>query len=124
MHLLIGLSASLCAVQLLPRVRLMEKIGGSAYAIYLYHPLFVAAALFAAGTQVATSTSLLFVVAGIAGIVGPILMERGARHIPGGQLLLEGRAPSAVIRTDEVQSIGGRRSQAEEASRQEGRPAA
>lgn len=103
MHLLIGLSASLCAVQLLPRVRLMEKIGGSAYAIYLYHPLFVAAALFAAGAQVATSTSLLFVLAGVAGIVGPMLMERGARQIPGGQLLLVGRVAPAVIRTDEVQ---------------------
>jgi glucan biosynthesis protein C len=106
MNLLIGLSASLCALQLLPRVRLLEKIGGSSYAIYLYHPLFVAAALFAAGAPVATSTSLLFVLAGVAGIVGPMLMERGARQIPGGQLLLEGRVASAVIRTDEVQSIG------------------
>ena len=108
MNLLIGLSASLCALQLLPRVRLMEKIGGSSYAIYLYHPLFIAAALFAAGAQVGTSTSLLFVLAGVAGIVGPMLMERGARQIPGGQLLLEGRVGSAVIGTDEVQSIGGR----------------
>ena len=124
MHLLIGLSASLCALQLLPRVRLMERIGGSAYAIYLYHPLFVAAALFAADAQVATSTSLLFVLAGVGGIVGPMLMERGARQIPGGQLLLEGRVASAVIRTDEVPSIGGRISQAEEESRREGRPAA
>lgn len=102
MHLLIGLSASLCALQLLPRVGLMEKIGGSAYAIYLYHPLFVAAVLFAAGARVATSASLLFVLAGAAGIVGPMLMERGARQIPGGQLLLEGRVASAVIGTDEV----------------------
>jgi glucans biosynthesis protein C len=106
LNLLIGLSASLCALQLMPRIRLMEKIGGSSYAIYLYHPLFVAAALFAAGAQVATSTSLLFVLAGIAGIVGPMLMERGARHIPGGQLLLEGRVASAVTRTDEVPYIG------------------
>ena len=90
----------------MPRMRLMEKIGGSSYAIYLYHPLFVAAALFAAGAPVATSTSLLFVLAGVAGIVGPMLMERGARQIPGGQLLLEGRVAPVVIRTDEVQSIG------------------
>ena len=62
-----------------------------------------AAVLFAAGAQVATSTSLLFVLAAVAGIVGPMLMERGARQIPGGQLLLEGRVASAVIRTDEVQ---------------------
>jgi fucose 4-O-acetylase-like acetyltransferase len=91
MNLLIGLSASLCALQLLPRVRLMEKIGESSYTIYLYHPVFVAGVLFAAGAQVASSTGLLFVLAGFAGIVGPMLMERGARQIPGAQLLLEGR---------------------------------
>ena len=122
-HLLIGLSASLCAVQLLPRMRLMERIGGSAYPIYLYHPLFVAAVFFAAGTPVAASTGLLFLLAGVAGIVGPMLMERGARHIPGGQLLLEGRVAPAVIRMDEALPIGGRSAQAEEASRQEGRAA-
>jgi peptidoglycan/LPS O-acetylase OafA/YrhL len=108
MNLLIGLSASLCALELLPRLRLMEKIGGSSYAIYLYHPLFVAAVFFAAGAQVATSTSLLFVLAGVAGIVGPMLMERGARQVPGGQLLLEGRVASAGTRMDEVRSLGGR----------------
>jgi hypothetical protein len=85
----------------------MEKIGGSSYTIYLYHPLFVVTVLFAAGAQAATSTSLLFVLARVAGIGGPMLMERGARHIPGGQLLLEGRVASAVIRPDEPQSIGG-----------------
>jgi glucan biosynthesis protein C len=105
MNLLIGLSVSLCAVQLLPRVRLMETIGRSSYTIYLYHPLFVAAVLLAAGAHVATSTSLPFVLASVAGIVGPMLMERGARQVPGGQLLLEGRVASSVIRTDEAQSL-------------------
>jgi surface polysaccharide O-acyltransferase-like enzyme len=108
LNLLVGLSASLCALQLMPPVRLMEKIGGSSFAIYLYHPLFVAAVLFAAGAQVATSTSLLFVLAGLGGIVGPMLMERGARLIPGGPLLLEGRVASAVSRADEVASISVR----------------
>jgi glucans biosynthesis protein C len=98
LNLLIGLSASLCAVQLVPRIRLMERIGGSSYTIYLYHPLFVAAALFAAGAHFAASTGLLFVLAGIAGIVGPMLMERGAGRVPGGRLLLEGKGASGVIR--------------------------
>jgi glucan biosynthesis protein C len=104
LNLLIGLSASLCALQLLPRVRYMEEIGASSYAIYLYHPLFVAAVLFLTGAQVATPTSLLFVVAGAAGIVGPMLMERGARYIPSGPLLLEGKMARAVMRTGGVQS--------------------
>ena len=96
LNLLIGLSASLCALQLLPRVRLMEKIGGSSYTIYLYHPVFVAGVLFATGAQAVTSTGLLFVLAGVAGIVGPMLMERGARQILGGPLLLEGRVAAVT----------------------------
>jgi fucose 4-O-acetylase-like acetyltransferase len=122
-HLLIGLSASLSAVQLLPRMRLMERIGGSAYPIYLYHPLFVAAIFFAAGAPGAGSTGLLFVLAGVAGLAGPMLMERGARQIPGGQLLLEGRTAPAVSRPSGAESMGGRSSPAEEESRQGGRPA-
>jgi glucan biosynthesis protein C len=115
LHLLIGLSAGLGALQLLPRVRLLERIGGSAYPIYLYHPLFVAAVFFAAGASVAPSTGLLFVLGGVAGLGGPMLMERGARQIPGGQLLLEGLTAPAVSHTAEAQSIGGRSSQAEAA---------
>jgi glucan biosynthesis protein C len=91
LHLLIGMSASLWALQLVPRVRLMEQIGGSSYPIYLYHPLFVAAVMSGAGAQLTFPTSLLFVGAGAAGIVGPIVMELAARQIPFGQLLLEGR---------------------------------
>ena len=93
---LIGASASLCALRLVPRMRLMEYIGGSSYAIYLYHPLFVAAIILGAGARLAMPTSLLFVLGGIAGVVGPMMMERVARQIPGGQLLLEGRMASAA----------------------------
>jgi peptidoglycan/LPS O-acetylase OafA/YrhL len=97
LNLLIGMSASLSALQLMPRVQLMEKIGGSSYAIYLYHPLFVAATLFAAAAGSLTSTGLLFVLSGAAGIVGPMLMERVAGQIPGGRLLLEGRTAPATV---------------------------
>jgi peptidoglycan/LPS O-acetylase OafA/YrhL len=108
LNLLIGMSASLAALQLVPRLRLMEMIGGSSYAIYLYHPLFVAAVLFAAGTRVFLPTSLLLVVAGAGGIVGPMLVERTAREIPGGRLLLEGQAAPAGITLEGMQSIGKR----------------
>jgi peptidoglycan/LPS O-acetylase OafA/YrhL len=103
LNLLIGLSASLGALQLLPRLRYMEEIGGSSYAIYLYHPLFVAAVLYLTGGGVSTPTALLFVVAAAAGLVGPILMERGARYIPGGPLLLEGKA-APPLQSDGVQT--------------------
>jgi fucose 4-O-acetylase-like acetyltransferase len=96
--LLIGLSAGLCGLLLLPRVHLMERIGTSSYAIYLYHPLFVAAALAAMGALASLPTSLLFVLAGAAGLAGPMALELAAGRIPLGALLLEGRSgrpPSA-----------------------------
>ena len=89
-------------MQLLPRLRFMEMIGGFSYTIYLYHPLFIAAVLFAAGAHAMISKSLLFILASAAGIVGPMLMHRGARHIPGGQLLLEGRAAAAIVHGNEI----------------------
>ena len=49
----------------------MEQIGGSSYTIYLYHPVFVAAALSSIGTRIPLPTGLLFVIAGTVGIVGP-----------------------------------------------------
>jgi glucan biosynthesis protein C len=91
LNLLIGMSASLCALQLLPRMRLMEQIGVSSYPIYLYHPVFVAAVISGVGALLTLPTSLLFVGAGAAGIVGPMVMEVAARQIPLGQLFLEGR---------------------------------
>jgi peptidoglycan/LPS O-acetylase OafA/YrhL len=108
LHLLIGISASLCALQRLPRVPVMETIGGSSYAIYLYHPLFVAAILLVAGSRLSIPTGLLFLVAAAAGIAGPMVMERVARLVPGGQLMLEGRvAPRPVGRADEALPMRG-----------------
>jgi glucans biosynthesis protein C len=92
LNLLIGISASLSALQLFPRLRLMEHIGRSSYPIYLYHPVFIAAALSVVGVRLPLPTSLLFVGACALGIMGPMLLEQAARRIPLGQLLLEGSA--------------------------------
>jgi glucans biosynthesis protein C len=105
LNLLIGISASLTALQLLPGVRLMGQIGGSSYPIYLYHPVFVAAALSAVGGGVRLPTILLFGIAVAVGIIGPMLLEEAAARIPGGRLLLEGtsaglsprRAPAPTL---------------------------
>jgi peptidoglycan/LPS O-acetylase OafA/YrhL len=96
--LLIGMSVGLCGLLLLPRVHLMERIGASSYTIYLYHPLFAAAVLSSMGALTPLPTSLLFVLAGAAGLAGPMVMELVAARIPLGGLLLEGRSgrsPSA-----------------------------
>jgi peptidoglycan/LPS O-acetylase OafA/YrhL len=124
LNLAIGVSAGLCALQLLPRMRVMERIGGSSYVIYLYHPLFVAAVLFVAGTHGATARWLTFVGAGMAGVTGPMVVERLARRVPRAQLLLEGRVTPVhgaaerlrVVR-DPVSAVSSRRGSASPARR-------
>jgi peptidoglycan/LPS O-acetylase OafA/YrhL len=104
MNLLIGMSASLTALQLLPRSRPLERIGGASYPIYLYHPVFVAAMLFLAGTHVGDHPGLVFLVALAAGVAGPMAMEHLARRVPGGPLLLEGRSAQAAPSRGQDQS--------------------
>jgi peptidoglycan/LPS O-acetylase OafA/YrhL len=95
LNLLIGLSASLTGLQLLPRARLLERVGRSSYPIYLYHPLFVAATLFVIGAPPQAPTSLLFVLAGAAGVLGPMMLEPLSRLVPAGELLLQGQTVRA-----------------------------
>jgi glucan biosynthesis protein C len=97
LNLAIGVSAGLAALQLLPRARLMERIGGSSYAIYLYHPLFVAAVLFALGAHAEGARGLTFLASAVAGVSGPMLMRQLAGIIPGGRLLLEGRSTTGPV---------------------------
>ena len=97
LNLLIGVSASLCALGLLPRIALLRRIGESSYPIYLYHPLFVAAVFFLAGGRIAAPAILLFLAAGVAGILGPMAMERAATRVPAGPLLLAGQRQATVL---------------------------
>jgi peptidoglycan/LPS O-acetylase OafA/YrhL len=106
LNLVIGVSAGLCALQLLPRARLLERIGGSSYAIYLYHPLFVAAVLFAAGAHAMAARGLTFVTAAAAGVLGPMLMVLAAGHVPGAQLLLEGRTVDGRLHNAGLRVVG------------------
>jgi peptidoglycan/LPS O-acetylase OafA/YrhL len=95
LNLLIGMSASLCALEMLPRVSVLERIGAASYSIYLYHPVFVAAVLVLAVAHPAAPTSLLFLAAAAAGVAGPMLMERMVRHVPAGPFLLIAEAGGA-----------------------------
>jgi len=106
LNLVIGVSAGLCALQLLPRARMMERIGGSSYAIYLYHPVFVAAVLFAVGAHAAATRGVTFLVAAAAGIAGPMLMVLLAGYIPGGRLLLEGRTADGRLPSGSLRVVG------------------
>ena len=106
LNLVIGVSAGLCALQLLPRARLLERIGGSSYVIYLYHPLFIAAVLFAAGAHAMAARGLTFVAAAAAGVIGPTLMVLAAGHVPGARLLLEGRTVDGRFHNAGLRVVG------------------
>jgi len=108
--LVIGMSAALCGLRLVPRVPLLERIGASSYVIYLYHPLFAAAVISGLGA-LALPAGLLFVGAGIAGIAGPMAMELVAARAPFGELLLEGRwrRPASTGAAGETQGAGARK---------------
>jgi len=91
LNLVIGMSAGLWALQRVPTTRLMETIGGASYPIYLYHPVFVAAVLAGAAALLPLPRGLLFVTAVAAGVGGPMALQRAARRVPHGGLLLEGK---------------------------------
>jgi peptidoglycan/LPS O-acetylase OafA/YrhL len=107
LNLLIGMSASLCALEMLPRVSVLERIGASSYPIYLYHSLFIAAVLVLAVAHPAAPTSLLFLAAAAAGVAGPMLMERVARHVPAGPFLLTAEADGDRGRESARKTTGG-----------------
>lgn len=100
LSLLIGMSASLCALAVLPKVSVLARIGASSYPIYLYHPVFVASVMVLAAGHLAAPTSVLFIVAGAAGVAGPMLVDRLAGLHPAGPLLLAGQGPAALVRLD------------------------
>jgi peptidoglycan/LPS O-acetylase OafA/YrhL len=106
LNLVIGVAAGLAALQLLPRARTIERIGGSSYAIYLYHPLFVAGVLAAAGAHAATARGLTFLVAAAAGVTGPMLMVVVAARIPGAGFLLEGRSTDGRLHRGTLRVVG------------------
>lgn len=104
LNLLIGTSASLCALRLLPRMRPLTWIADSSYPIYLYHPLFIATVLLLGGSHGTVPTGLLFVVAVSAGVLGPMVMEQVAKHVPAGEFLLTGQS----VKVKRVDAARGR----------------
>jgi glucans biosynthesis protein C len=91
--LTIGATGTLALIGLFPRFRLLEDIGTYSFAIYLFHGFFVAA------TRVAANpvgvTSVVFATCLIAGIAGPMLLERVLGNVPIVSTLLFGRRTRA-----------------------------
>jgi peptidoglycan/LPS O-acetylase OafA/YrhL len=89
LELTIAATATLAMVRLFPAFRPLELIGAYSFAIYLFHPFFVAAT-----RGVSKSSGILAVVFAacvIAGVVGPIGLERMLGNVPVVKTLLFGR---------------------------------
>jgi peptidoglycan/LPS O-acetylase OafA/YrhL len=95
--IVIGLCAGLCALRWLPPITGLQRIGAHSYAIYLYHPIFIAGARLLTA-RFTSRSNLVFAAAVVAGIIGPIAMAMSVRRLPWAQLLLVGSSSSKSSR--------------------------
>jgi len=89
LELTIGVAGTLAMIGLFPKLRLLERIGAYSFAIYLFHPFFVAATR--GVTKPVGITVLIFGLCVIAGVVGPIGLERALGNVPIVKTMLFGR---------------------------------
>ncbi|MET0657370.1 MAG: acyltransferase [Steroidobacteraceae bacterium] len=87
--LVIGVAAGICALRWLPRVSVVQSIGTHSYAIYLYHPVFVAVARLGL-KHMEPPLAAQFWVGMLVGILGPMMLVLAVARIPWAQLLLVG----------------------------------
>jgi peptidoglycan/LPS O-acetylase OafA/YrhL len=89
--LLCGMGGAVTLLHAMPPSRFFRTVGASSYAIYLHH------ALFAAGARVVlhrldTADGVIFCVALIAGLAGPMVLEALAQIRPWTRVALVGKA--------------------------------
>jgi membrane-bound acyltransferase YfiQ involved in biofilm formation len=95
----IAATATLAMVRLFPAFRPLEIIGAYSFAIYLFHPFFVAAIRVA--SKPLEVLAIVFTACVIAGVLGPMGLERVLGNVPVVKTLLFGkrtRVSHAVVR--------------------------
>jgi peptidoglycan/LPS O-acetylase OafA/YrhL len=94
--LVIGASSALALVGTFPRLKPLERLGAYSFAIYLFHPFFVAAMRAALKLAGLSSTEVAFALGLGAGVIGPVILEcvlaEGRFFRPLNRLLL-GKSP-------------------------------
>jgi peptidoglycan/LPS O-acetylase OafA/YrhL len=89
----IAATATLAMVRLFPAFRPLQVIGTYSFAIYLFHPFFVAAVRVA--SKPVGMLTIVFVACVIAGVLGPMMLERILGNVPIVKTLLFGRRTRA-----------------------------
>jgi peptidoglycan/LPS O-acetylase OafA/YrhL len=78
----IGATGALTCLWFVPYTRSLARLGAYSFAIYLFHPFFVAGARMTLRMLELTGYGSLFVVSLLAGLVGPAVLEQVVRRIP------------------------------------------
>ena len=94
--LLIGVTSALALLGLLPSVKPLERMGAYSFAIFLFHPFFVAAVRAVHKLLGVGSMELTFVVCLLAGVIGPVILQQALRGSPIASGLLFGERPKSV----------------------------
>ena len=89
--IIIGATGALTLSAYFPRVGLLERLGAYSFAVYLFHPFFVAPIRMALGTLQVTTLSLVFTGCLLAGIVGPAILKLFVNQMPWAKTALLGR---------------------------------
>jgi glucan biosynthesis protein C len=88
--IVIGASGALTLMWCFPNVGVLAKLGVYSYAVYLFHPFFVAAARKAFGMLDLTADSAVFVGCLLAGLIGPVILELAVHRAPVARMALLG----------------------------------
>ena len=97
--LLIGATSALALLGLFPSLKPLERIGAYSFAIFLFHPFFVAATRSIHKLLGLESIDLAFFVCLLAGVIGPVVLQRMLGGVPIAGSLLFGERPK-VVRSD------------------------
>jgi surface polysaccharide O-acyltransferase-like enzyme len=113
LELMIGATGTIAMIGLFPKARLLERIGAYSFAIYLFHPFFVAAVR--GVSKPIGITWLIFTACLIAGVAGPMVLERVLGHVPIVKTLLFGlrtrQKESSVTGENRAGAVAGHQAQ-------------
>jgi surface polysaccharide O-acyltransferase-like enzyme len=89
----IAATATLAMVRLFPSFRPLEIIGAYSFSIYLFHSFFVAAARLV--SKPVGTLAIVFAACVVAGVIGPMVLERVLGNVPVVKTLLFGKRTGA-----------------------------
>ena len=91
LDLLIGATGTLTLLGFFPCAKYLGRLGTYSFTVYLFHPFFVAFTRKMLGMLHLTADELVFIVCLVAGLIGPVILERIVSRIPVARTALLGQ---------------------------------